>query len=73
MLLNSREFKFLKNYRNEYGKSSAKREYRDENVFLKVDRAFFFSILNTPRICSIRAYSVVGILLRFNPYEGIIL
>ena len=39
MLLNSREFKFLKNYRNEYGKSSAKREYRDEKVFLKVDRA----------------------------------
>ena len=38
MLLNSREFKFLKNYRNVYGKSSAKREYRDENVFLKVDR-----------------------------------
>ena len=27
MLLNSREFKFLKNYRNVYGKSSAKREY----------------------------------------------
>ena len=39
MLLNSREFKFLKNYRNVYGKSSAKRKYRDENVFLKVDRA----------------------------------
>ena len=39
MLLNSREFKFLKNYRNVYGKSSAKREYRDENVFLKGDRA----------------------------------
>ena len=40
MLLNSREFKFLKNSRNVYGKSSAQREYRDENVFLKVDRAF---------------------------------
>ena len=39
MLLNNREFKFLKNYRNVYGKSSAKREYRDENVFIKVDRA----------------------------------
>ena len=39
MILNSREFKFLKNYRNLYGKSRAKREYRDENVFLKVDRA----------------------------------
>ena len=39
MLLNSREFKFLNDYKNEYGKSSAKREYRDENVFLKVDRA----------------------------------
>ena len=40
MLLNSREFKFLKNYRNLYGKSSAKREYRDENMFLKINRAF---------------------------------
>ena len=39
MLLNSRQFKFLKNYRNAYVKSSAKREYRDENVFLKSDRA----------------------------------
>ena len=39
MLLNSREFKVLKNYRNVYGKSSAKCEYGDENVFLKVDRA----------------------------------
>ena len=38
MLLNSREFKFLKNYRNVYVKSCAKREYRDENVFLKGDR-----------------------------------
>ena len=38
--MNRQEFKFLKNYRNLYGKSSAKREYRDENVFLKVDRAF---------------------------------
>ena len=35
MLLNSRQFKFLKNYKNLYVKSSAKREYRDENVFLK--------------------------------------
>ena len=40
MLLNSREFKFLKNYRNLYGKSSAKHKYRDENVFLKVVRTF---------------------------------
>ena len=39
MLLNSRQFKFIKNYRNLYVKSSAKREYRDENVFLKGDRA----------------------------------
>ena len=39
MLLNSRQFKFLKNYRNVYVKSSAKREYRDENMFLKDDRA----------------------------------
>ena len=38
MLLNSREFKFFKNYRNLYGKSSAKHDYRDENVFLNVDR-----------------------------------
>ena len=38
MLLNSREFKFLKNYKNVYGKSSAKREYCNKNVFLKVDR-----------------------------------
>ena len=39
MLLNSRQFKFLKNYRNVNVKSSAKRDYRDENVFLKGDRA----------------------------------
>ena len=39
MLLNSREFKFIKNYRNAYVKSSSKREYRDENVFFKGDRA----------------------------------
>ena len=39
MLLNSRQFKFLKNYRNVNVKSSAKREYRDENVFHKGDRA----------------------------------
>ena len=39
MLLNSRHFKFVKNYRNVNVKSSAKREYRDENVFLKGDRA----------------------------------
>ena len=35
---NRREFEFLKNYRNVYVKSTAKREYRDENVFLKGDR-----------------------------------
>ena len=40
MLLNSREFKFLKNYRNLNVKSSAKRKYRDENVFLKGDYPF---------------------------------
>ena len=39
MLLNSRQFKFLKNYRNVNVKWSAKREYRDENLFLKGDRA----------------------------------
>ena len=49
MLLNSREFKFLKDYKNVYRKSSAKREYRDENVFLKVDRAL--SKLITTRMC----------------------
>ena len=38
MLLNS-QFKFLKNYRNVNVKSSAKREYHDENLFLKGDRA----------------------------------
>ena len=41
MRLNSREFKILNNYafRNVYEKSSAKRKYREENMFLKVDRA----------------------------------
>ena len=39
MLLHSRQFKFLKNYRNVNVKSSAKREDRDENVFLKGVRA----------------------------------
>ena len=39
MLLISRQFKFLKNYRNVNVKPSANREYRDENVFLKGDRA----------------------------------
>ena len=39
MLLNSWEFKFLKNYRNVNVKSSAKHEYRDVNVFLKGGRA----------------------------------
>ena len=39
MLLNSRQFKCLKNYRNINVKPSAKRAYRDGNVFLKGDRA----------------------------------
>ena len=39
MLLNSRQFQVLQNYRNVNVKSSAKREYRDENVFLKGDKA----------------------------------
>ena len=39
MVLNSRQFIFLKNYRNLNVKSNEKREYRDENVFLKGDRA----------------------------------
>ena len=39
MLLNSQQFKFLKNYKNVNVKSSTKREYRDENMFLKGDRA----------------------------------
>ena len=38
MLLNSQKSEFLKNYKNAYRKSSAKREFCDENVFLKVDR-----------------------------------
>ena len=38
--------KFLKNYRNVYGKSSAKLVYRYENVFLKVDRALSKLISN---------------------------
>ena len=32
MLLNNQAFKFLKNYRNVYVKSNAKREYYDENI-----------------------------------------
>ena len=39
MVLNSRQFKFLKNYRNVSVKCKIEREYRDENVFLKGDRA----------------------------------
>ena len=39
MLLNSRRFKFLKNYRNVNVKSSVKCESHDKNVFLKGDRA----------------------------------
>ena len=39
MILNSPEFKCLKNYRNVNVKSSAKREYCDENVFHKGDGA----------------------------------
>ena len=39
MILNSRQFIFLKNYRNVNVKSSAEHEYRDGNVFLKGDRA----------------------------------
>ena len=35
MVFNSRQFKFLKNFRNVNVKSNGKREYRDENVFLK--------------------------------------
>ena len=46
MVLNTRQVKFLKNYRNVNVKSIAKREYRDENVFLKGDRAL--SKLITP-------------------------
>ena len=40
-------YDLLKNCRNVYGKSSAKNEYRVENVFLKVDRALskIFSLL----------------------------
>ena len=35
MLLNSRQFKFLKNYRNVNVKSSAKREYRERMCSLR--------------------------------------
>ena len=52
MLLNIQEFKFLNNYRNVYGKSSAKRECRDENVFLKVDRALSKLIIKTRQFTS---------------------
>ena len=38
---------FSYKYRNVCGKSSAKSEYRDENVFLKVDRALSKIILIT--------------------------
>ena len=55
MLLNSREFKFLKNYGHVYGKSSAKREHRLENLFLKVDRAL--SKLVTPLILNKKEFS----------------
>ena len=35
-----KKYDLLKNYRNAFGKSSAKREYRDENLFFKVDGVF---------------------------------
>ena len=59
MLLNSRQFKFLKNCRNVYVKSSAKREYRDENVFLKGDRAL--SKLITLLISNIKKNSTISL------------
>ena len=59
MLLNSRQFKFLKNYRNVNVKSSAKREYRDENVFLKGDRAL--SKLITLLISNIKKNSTISL------------
>ena len=59
MILNNREFKFLKNYENVYGKSSAKREYRDENVFLKVNRAL--SKLITHLISQIKKNSTISL------------
>ena len=55
MLLNSRQIKFLKNYRNVKVKSSANREYRDENVFLKGDRAL--SKLSTLLISNKKVFS----------------
>ena len=46
MVLNSRQFKFLKNYRNVNVKSSAKRAIRmcerSEQIFLFVFRTIFF-------------------------------
>ena len=59
MVLNSRQFKFLKNYRNVNVKSSAKREYRDENVFLKGDRAL--SKLITLLISNIKKNSTISL------------
>ena len=59
MLLHSRQFKFLKNYRNVNIKSSAKREYRDENVFLKGVRAL--SKLITLLISNKKEYSIISL------------
>ena len=61
MLLNSRQFKFLKNYRNVNVKSSAKREYRVENVFLKGDRAL--SELINLLISNKKEYSTISLKL----------
>ena len=51
MVSNSRQFKFLKSSRNLNVKSSAKREYRDENVFLKGDIALSKLITLLIHIC----------------------
>ena len=53
--IKNKKFNFLKNYRNINVKSSAKREYRDENVFLKGDRAL--SKLITPLISNKKEFN----------------
>ena len=59
MLLNSRQFKFLKNYRNVNVKSSAKREYRDENVFLKALSKLITLLISNKKECYNRISVIV--------------
>ena len=55
MVLNSQQFKFLKNCRNLNLKSSAKREYRDENVFLKGHKHFILGSIGA-EFCHFSCY-----------------